>query len=90
MNFFDVTLAPPRADHILIAKYIVIVLSLMFVPYISTLFGSTLLSLIYSFRGKNENNPMFSRLSQDIADTLMGGWGMAIVMGMLPIFTLAA
>ncbi len=89
MNFLDGLIAPPRADHVHIAKYFVIVLSLFFIPYISILFGSTLFSLGFSFRGKREDNPLFWKFGKDIAETLMGGVPAGLVLGILPVLAFA-
>ncbi len=88
MEFLQSWISPPRADHVQIAKYIIIVTSLFFVPYISVLFGSTLFSLGFSLRGKFEENSLFSRFSKDLVDTLYGNWGVALVLGILPLLTL--
>lgn len=88
MNFLDGLVFPPRADHILIAKYIVVIVSLFFVSYIGILFGSTLFSLGFSARGKSEENPLFLRLSKDLADTFIGNFGVALILAVLPVVTL--
>ena len=89
MTFLDTLISPPRADHVLIAKYIIVTLSLFFIPYLSILFGSTLFSLGFSFRGQREENPLFWRFGKDIAETLIGGVGAAVILGVLPVLTLA-
>lgn len=78
----------PRMDHVEISKMIITVLSLFFIPYISILFGSTLFSLGFSFRGKTEKNALFSRFGNDLADTFMGNIGLALVLGILPVLTM--
>lgn len=88
MNFLDGLVSPPRADHILIAKYIVVIVSVFFVSYIGILFGSTLFSLGFSARGKAEENPLFLRFSKDLADTFIGNFGVAVILGLLPVITL--
>ncbi len=88
MEFLQSWISPPRADHVQIAKYIIIVTSLFFIPYISVLFGSTLFSLGFSLRGKYEENSMFSRFSKDLVNMLYGNWGVAVVLGILPLITL--
>jgi cytochrome c len=88
MNFIDSLLSVPRADHLQIAKYIVVVMSLMFVPYISILFGSTLLSLGFSVRGKLEENSLFSKFAKDMVDRLYGNTAAALVLGILPVLTM--
>ncbi len=82
-------ISPPRADHIQIAKYIIIVTSLFFVPYISVLLGTTLFSLGFSIRAKLEDNALFARFAKDLVDTLYGNWWVAFVLAVLPVATLA-
>lgn len=89
MGFLDSFIAPPRADHILIAKYIIIAVSLFFIPYMGILLGSTLFSLGFSYRGKTENNPIFTRFSKDLAETFLGHSGAGLIMGVLPVVALA-
>lgn len=89
MNFLEALISPPRADHILIAKYIIVIVSLLFVPYISIIFGNTLFALGFSFRGKTEENPLFIRFSRDLVDTFAVSRGVALVLGLLPVLTLA-
>ncbi len=89
MNFLDSFISPPRADHILIAKYIIIAVSLFFIPYMSILLGSTLFSLGFSYRGKSENNPVFTRFAKDLAETFLGNTGAALIMGVLPVIAMA-
>ena len=88
MNLFDSLLSVPRADHLQIAKYIVIVMSLLFIPYISILFGTTLFSLGFSVRGKFEENSLFTKFSKDLVDKLFGNWATALVMGVFPVVTM--
>lgn len=89
MNFLDGLVSPPRADHILIGKYIIVIVSFFFVSYIGILFGSTLFSLGFSARGKSEEEPLFLRLSKDLADTLISNFGVGLILGVLPVVTLA-
>lgn len=89
MELLEAILSPPRADHVLVGKYIIIALSLFFVPYISILFGSSLFAVGFSFRGKTEANPLFDRLGADIAETFLGKIGVSLVLGVVPIITMA-
>jgi cytochrome c len=89
MDFLIGWISPPRADHVLIAKYIIVIISIIFIAYIGVLFGTTLFSLGFSARGKSEDNPLFSRFSRDLVDTLYGNVGAVIILGVLPVITLA-
>lgn len=88
MNFLEALLIPPSVEHVVIAKYSILILSLLFVPYISILVGSTLFSLIMTVRAKTEGNPMFARFGGDMMQTLTGTTGLAIILGILTVLTL--
>ncbi len=88
MDFLDALISPPRADHILVVRYIIIGVSLIFVPYISVLFGSTLFSLGFSVRGQRERNPLFLQLSEDLADMFLGRISVAFLLAVLPVITI--
>ncbi len=88
MEFLQLNLSAPKASDVEIARYVVILLSLLVVPYLSILFGTTLLSLGLSWRGKTEEDAKFTRLSHDMADRLIGGFGVSSIMVLLPILTM--
>ncbi|HQU70841.1 MAG: hypothetical protein KDI06_01020 [Calditrichaeota bacterium] len=89
MEFLESILLPPRADHVLIAKYIIIVISLFIVPYVSILFGSSLFALGFSVREKIDRKPFFGQFGKDIAETFLGRMVVGFVMGILPIAIIA-
>ncbi|MEL6821102.1 MAG: cytochrome c [Calditrichota bacterium] len=78
----------PRADFIVIARYIVIVLSLLFVPYISVLFGSVVFSLATSTKGHFEEKPLLSRFSEDVMNMLGNNLVAGITLALLPLITM--
>ncbi len=88
MVIWDALISQPRADHLIVAKYMVIVLSLFFFPYISLLFGSLLYALGLNIKGRADQNPHEIRLSADIMGTLGGGLGRGFFLGILPIMVI--
>ena len=86
-NLQDLIVAP-SAQTVIVAKYIIMVISLLFVPFISVLFGSTLFSLGFSARGRMENIPMFTRFSRDLAETFIPDFLGLITLTVLPLITI--
>lgn len=86
-NLQDLIVAP-SAQTVIVAKYVITIISLLFVPYISVLFGSTLFSLGFSARGRMENIPMFTRFSQDIAETFIPNFLGLLTLTVLPLLTI--
>ncbi|MGH1363358.1 MAG: c-type cytochrome [Calditrichia bacterium] len=78
----------PRADFIVIARYIVIVLSFLFVPYISVLFGSVVFSLAASTKGHFEEKPLLSRFSEEVMGMLGNNLVAGLVLAILPLVTM--
>lgn len=78
----------PRADFIIIARYIVIVLSFLFVPYISVLFGSVVFSLATSTKGHFEEKPLLSRFSEEVMNMLGNNLVAGITLALLPLITM--
>ena len=66
MDVLGQLISQPKADHILVAKWVVILLSLLFVPYISVVFGNIVYALGFSYRGMSEKNPIFLRFSKQL------------------------
>lgn len=88
MIIWDALISQPRADHLIVAKYIVIVLSLFFFPYIAILFGSLLYALGLNIKGRADHNPLEIRLSSDIVTTVGGGLGRGFFLGILPLMVI--
>lgn len=89
MNFFEHLIFPPRAEHLHLAKYFLISISLIFVPFISMLFGATVLSVIFNLRARNEANELWNRFSVDLMQTFGNNFFLGLALGVLPLFTIS-
>jgi cytochrome c len=58
-----------------------------FIPFISILFGGTVLSIYFRRRGLSENNPMFIRIAHDVIETLTINKSIGIILGIVPLLT---
>lgn len=84
MNFIADLITTPTKEHLLLNRYIIIMISLVFLLYLGILFGAQLLSLIYFNRSRSEENPFFLKLSRDLAETFLGNKAAGIVMAIIP------
>jgi cytochrome c len=87
MNFLDGLVFPQSSEHIELLHYILIMIMFLFVPFISILFGGTILSVYYRRRGLKENNPLFLHFSYDVIETLTINKSIGIILGIVPLLT---
>ncbi len=81
-------IAQPRADHLVIAEYLTVIISLIFIPYIAVQFGSLLYAFTLNLRGRANKIESDIKASQDITRYFNGGWGKMILLGILPLVVL--
>lgn len=87
MNFLDNLVLPQSAEHIELLHYLLMLIFFLFIPFISVLFGGTVLSTYYRRRGLNETNPLFLRFGNDVIETLTINKSMGIIIGIVPLLT---
>jgi cytochrome c len=87
MNFFDNLVLPQSSEHIELLHYILMMIMFLFVPFISILFGGSVLSVYYRRRGLNENNPLYIRFAYDLIETLTINKSIGIILGIVPLLT---
>jgi cytochrome c551/c552 len=88
MDFFTGLIPAPRADYLLLNRFIIIGMSALFLFYISLLFGSLFFSLMFNSRARSENDPISGRFSKDLIDTFIGNKTTGIILGILPAIVL--
>jgi cytochrome c len=87
MDFLDSLVLPQSSEHITLLHYMLMLVFFLFIPFISVLFGGVSLSLIYRFRGIKESNPLFTRFSRDLIETLTINKSIGIILGIVPVIT---
>lgn len=87
MNFLDSFVLPQSSEHIELLHYILMLIMFLFIPFISILFGGTVLSIYYRRRGLNEKNPLFFRFAHDVIETLTINKSIGIILGIVPLLT---
>jgi cytochrome c len=87
MDFFNSLVIPQSADHIKLLHYMLILILFLFIPFISLLFGGTIISLFYRNKGYNKSNSTFLRFSKDIIEIATINKSMGIILGIVPMLT---
>lgn len=87
MNFFDQLAIPPSTHHLELMNFFLIVSLLVFIPFISMIFGATTLSYIFNQIGRKRNKPMYIRFAKDVLDKLAVNRRVGLGLGILPAFS---
>ena len=89
MNFFDQIAIPPSTHHLELMNFFLIISLLVFIPFISMVFGASTLSFIFNIIGRKKHNPMYIRFAKDILDKLAVNRRVGLGLGILPAFSIA-
>jgi cytochrome c len=87
MDFLDKLVIPQSAEHIQLLHYILILVLFLFIPFISTVFGATILSLYYKAKGLKETNYTYLKFSKDVIETLTINKSVGVILGIAPVIT---
>jgi len=88
MEFLDQFVIPQSLEHIKLLHYLATLVLFIFIPFISIVFGSTLLSLIYKKKAQKTSDSRFANLSNDLISMFTVNKNVGIVLGIIPLFTL--
>lgn len=87
MDFLDKLVIPQSSEHIQLLHYLLMLILFLFIPFISVVLGSTVLSLYYKAKGMKESNEISLKFSKDIIETLTINKSIGIILGIVPIIT---
>lgn len=87
MEFLNNFVLPQSAEHIELLHYMLMILLFLFLPFISTLFGGILLSVLYKNNAEKTNDNFYLRLSKDIAEITTINKSVGFIFGIAPIIT---
>ncbi len=88
MEFLDKFVIPQSMEHIELLHYLAALILIIFIPFISIVFGSTLLSLFFGRKGKKEGNKRYTYFAKDLVSMLTVNKNVGIVLGIFPIITI--
>jgi len=87
MDFFEILY--PDAEHFLLLKILIAILTFIYFTYVAVFTGSASLSLVFNILDKRESNSMFRRFSNDLIQFVTASKSVIFLLGILPLFTLA-
>jgi len=87
MEFLDKLVIPQSAEHIQLLHYLLMLILFLFIPFISAVFGSTILSLYYKAKGFKESNNLYLKFSKEVIETLTINKSIGIILGIVPVIT---
>ena len=88
MEFLDKFVIPQSLEHINLLHYLATLVLYIFIPFISIVFGSTLLSLVYKRKAHKTSDSRLNTLSNDLISMFTVNKNVGIILGIVPLFTL--
>jgi len=85
MEFIEKFVIPQSSEHIQLLHYLAMLIFFLFVPFISMVFGGTVLSLFYRNRGAKENNQTYLKFSKEIIEVVTVNKGVGVIIGIVPM-----
>jgi cytochrome c len=87
MEFLKDIALPQSAEHIQLLHYMLILILFLFIPFISAIFGGTVLSVFYKKQEKIDLDESNRKFSQDIIELVTVNKSVGFILGLLPILT---
>ncbi len=88
MDFLKHLALPQSEQQIVVLHMVLNIVSIIFLPYISILWGSSLLSIFYNREGKKKSNIQYLQFAKDLAETFIVGKGVLFLFGVVPFLSL--
>ncbi len=87
MEFLKDIALPQSAEHIQLLHYMLILILFLFIPFISAVFGGTVLSVFYKKKEKTELDENCRRFSKDIIELVTINKNVGFILGIVPLLT---
>jgi hypothetical protein len=84
MEFLKDIAIPQSLEHFRLLVLILTLSSLVFIPYLGFVVGSSLLSLWHNNRGRKDNNVVFLQFAHDLIDRALFNKSLVIFLAILP------
>jgi len=88
MEFLDKFVIPQSFEHIQLLHYLATLVLFLFVPFISIVFGSTILSLFFRKKGTAESDKGMLCYAKDLSSMFTVNKSVGIVLGIIPLLTI--
>ncbi|MBA4311459.1 MAG: hypothetical protein C0417_02400 [Chlorobiaceae bacterium] len=84
MDFLKDAALPQSLEHFHLIVLIAVINSLMFVPFLTFLLGSSVLSNLFDRKGRRENNPSYNKIAKEVIDVALYNKSALTFLGIIP------
>ncbi len=88
MEFLEKFVIPQSSEHIQLLHYLATLIFILFIPFISMVFGGLSLSLYYRNKGVKESNSDYIKFSKEIIEVVTVSKGVGIILGIVPVLAI--
>lgn len=88
MEFLDNLVLPQSAEHIQLLHYMLTLLLFLFIPFISVVFGGTILSYLHKRKFNKEGKKEFLLFARDTIKILPVNSFVGLILGVMSLFTI--
>jgi cytochrome c len=87
MEFLDNSVLPQSSEHIQLLHYMLILILILFIPFVSLLFGGTALSLYFKRTAVKKQDKNALRFSRQIMEIVTINKSVGVILGIVPLIT---
>lgn len=88
MEFLDNLVLPQSAEHIQLLHHMLMLILFLFIPFISVVFGGTILSYLYKRKFNKEGKKEFLLFARDTIKILPVNSFVGLILGVMSLFTI--
>ena len=85
MDFLDNLILPQSAEHIELLHYMLILMLVLFVPFVSIIFGGTFASIHYGKKFRKTKTLFYKKFSKDVIESVTINNGVGVILGIVPL-----
>lgn len=87
MEFFDNLVLPQSAEHIELLHYMLSLIQILFVTFISIVFGGLILSLYFKRKGLKKSDNTSLNFAKDVIEFVTVNNSVGLILGIIPLLT---
>ncbi|HSL89117.1 MAG TPA: c-type cytochrome [Ignavibacteriaceae bacterium] len=87
MEFLDDLVLPQSAEHIELLHYMLSLVLILFIPFISIVFGGLILSLYHKRKGLKNSDSYALKYAKDVIQFVTVNNGVGVILGIVPLLT---
>lgn len=84
MDFLKQLALPQSHEHILVLHFVLNLLNVLFMPFLSLLLGLTFFSLLYDYKGRKQSQNLYLQFAKESIGTLISHRNILILLGIVP------